>query len=588
MERRLAAILAADVVGYSRMMSKDEAGTLALIQAVFGELLEPEVSEHHGRTVKLMGDGALAEFASIVDAVNCAVALQRDIRLFNAETPESERLQLRIGINLGDIIIENEDIYGDGVNLAARLQERAAPGGIALSGTAHEHAAGKVDVKFSDGGEQALKNIASPVRVYHWADGEADPKIPTTADTSLPDKPSIVVLPFTSMSGDPEQEFFADGISDDIITGLTRFSDLLVIASPSSRNVSEQSNDARAVSRSLGVAHVLEGTVRKGKDRIRIAVQLIDGSNGQILWSERFDRKLKDIFEVQDDITNIIVATLAGRIEDAEKQRIAKKPTADMAAYDHLLLGRHCLKRYSMESVSQARYHFEQCLKLDPECAGAFAGLAQTFMYENSQGHSKSLSQTLEKALLLAQKAVSLDDSDPTALYTLASIHHRRREFELARAQIQKALAANPNDYNNLCAMSWLLTCTGDLDQGIACTNDALRLNPYAPDSCLLTLCIAEYLRRQYSDAIAHFGQMKGYGVLKAIWLAASFAQAGLDEKAKNAAQEVLTLARRDFDLEPAIAPDRWQAYWSYMFPLENQEDFKHFLEGVRKAGLPF
>ncbi len=340
MERRLAAILAADVVGYSRLMGEDEAGTLTALKALRKELLAPKVAEHHGRIVKLTGDGALVEFPSVVDAVECAVAVQRGMAERNAGVPADRRIELRIGVNLGDVIIEGSDIYGDGVNVAARLQELATPGGVVLSATAYEHAEAKVDIGFQDGGEHKLKNIAKPVRIYHWSDDDADrqPDIAGKKDTlPLPDGPSVAVLPFENKSSDPDQSYFADGLTENIIAGLARFREILVIGVKSILIVREQASDLREIGRTLGVAHIVEVSVRKAGDRVRVIAKLVDAATGQRLWAEHYDRDLDDIFAVEDEITDIVVATLAGQIEHLELRRAAKKPAENLVTYDCVL-----------------------------------------------------------------------------------------------------------------------------------------------------------------------------------------------------------------------------------------------------------
>ena len=297
-DRRLAAIMSADVAGYSRLMGSDESGTLAALKALRRDVFAPQVAAHKGRVVKLMGDGALVEFPSIVKAVDCAIAVQRAL----AERATDEAIRLRIGINLGDIIIEGSDIYGDGVNLAARIQEAAEPGGVALSGPAHDQITGKVEAAFTDGGEQEFKNIAKPMRVWHWSDGATAAPSPSEA-LSLPDKPSIAVLPFDNMSGDPEQEYFSDGITEDIITELSAFRSIFVIARNSSFVYKGRAEDIKRIDQDLGVRYVLEGSVRKSVGRVRITAQLIEAATGNHLWAQRYDRDLADVFELQDELS---------------------------------------------------------------------------------------------------------------------------------------------------------------------------------------------------------------------------------------------------------------------------------------------
>ncbi|MEE8143915.1 MAG: adenylate/guanylate cyclase domain-containing protein, partial [Kiloniellales bacterium] len=376
--RRLAAILAADVVGYSRLMGEDDAGTLTAVKALRKELFAPKVVEHHGRIVKLMGDGALVEFPSVVDAVECAVAVQRGAAERNSGVPEDKCIALRIGVNLGDIIIEGNDIYGDGVNVAARLQELAAPGGITLSATAHEHAVAKVDVGFQDGGEHELKNIAKPVRIYHWSD-DASPQA-DIADTdsllTLPDKPSIAVLPFDNMSDDPGQEFFADGIAEDVITALSRFRSLFVIARNSSFSYKGAAVDITQVARELGVRYVVEGSVRKAGNRVRITAQLIDATSGNHLWADRFDGSLDDVFDLQDQITEQIVVVVEPEIGARERERARRKPPENLDAWELLQRGLSHFHHINKADHAEAMRLFREAIALDPEFAAAHAYLA--------------------------------------------------------------------------------------------------------------------------------------------------------------------------------------------------------------------
>ena len=369
--RRLAAILAADVVGYSRLMGADEAGTLARLRAHRKELIEPSIAACGGRTIKLMGDGALVEFASVVDAVQCAVDIQAGMAGRNAEVPEVRRIAFRIGINFGDVIIEDDDLYGDGVNIAARLEGLAAPGGICISGKVHDEILGKLELGFEDQGEQPVKNIARPVRVYRVVAGSAaaadgrQASLPS-APLSLPDKPSIVVLALQNMSADPEQDYFADGIAEDIITDLSKVSGLLVIARNSAFAYKGRAADLRQVCRELGVRHALEGSVRKAGNRVRITTQLIDGTTGGHVWAERYDRELTDIFDVQDEVTREIVAALKVRLTPDERRRVASRGTDDIEAYDWYLRGRELVIRHTRDQVAEGRPLLERAIALDP------------------------------------------------------------------------------------------------------------------------------------------------------------------------------------------------------------------------------
>ena len=402
LQRRLAAILSADVVGYSRLMGIDEARTLARLNALRRELIDPAIAAHSGRIVKLMGDGALVEFASAVDAVTCAIEIQRQLREHDASGSEANPIQFRIGINVGDIIIEGEDILGDGVNIAARIEGIAEPGGISISEDAWRQVQGKVAANFVDAGEQSLKNIARPVRVYRLALPQRPPPRPTLA---LPDKPSIAVLAFNNMSGDPEQEYFSDGISEDIITDLSKLSELHVIARNSSFTYKGKPVDVKQVGRDLGVRYVLEGSVRKAGNRVRVTGQLIDAESGAHIWAERFDRDLTDIFAVQDELTREIIAALKIKLSEAEKALIAGSSTNNEDAHDFFLRGREALYRpkRDREMFTEATACFRRAIELDPNYAAPYAGLGFAYVLD----YQHHWSDTFENSLPQAERLIS-------------------------------------------------------------------------------------------------------------------------------------------------------------------------------------
>jgi len=379
-QRRLAAIVSADVVGYSRLMGADEAGTHARLKARFSELVEPKIVEHGGRLVKLMGDGLLAEFSSAVDAVNWAVAVQTKIAELNAGASDETRIDYRVGVNLGDIIVDQDDIFGDGVNVAARLQEIAEPGGVCISQKVHVEVHGKLAVEFADGGSQSVKNIAQPIHVWHWQPGgqEAvqDPAVEQVDALQLPDKPSIAVLPFDNMSGDPEQEYFTDGITEDIITGISKLRWLFVIARNSSFVYKGQGIDVTQVSRELGVRYVLEGSVRRAGNRIRINAQLLDATTGMHVWAERYDRELVDIFDLQDEITANIVTAIGPEVTLAEIERARRKRPENLDAWDQYLRALPLIHQIKKEAIAEAKKQLQLAIKLDPNFVAAHAALA--------------------------------------------------------------------------------------------------------------------------------------------------------------------------------------------------------------------
>jgi adenylate cyclase len=439
MERRLSAILAADVVGYSRLMGTDEAGTLAELKRIRGELIDGKIADHQGRIVKLTGDGILAEFPSVVSAVACAVEMQRQIQERFASVPDDKRIVFRIGVNLGDVIVDGDDIYGDGVNVAARLQAIAPSGGIAISQSVRDHVGNRLDLAFEDRGEQELKNIEKPIRVYDVLLGEPELKRTTSMKD---DRPSIAVLPFNNMSGDPEQEYFSDGITEDIITDLSKVSGLSVIARHSAFIYKGKALKVRQIARELGVDFVLEGSVRKAGTRVRVTGQLVNCKDGSHLWAERFDRDLIDIFAIQDEITHAIVDQLKVKLLPQEKKSIERAPTDNIEAYTYYLRGRDFLHRRSKHYSRIARQMFAKAVELDPNYGRAYAGLADcdSFLYLMYR-----VDVPIDGLLATTAKALSLDD-------TLAEAHasrglalnaaHRREEAE---AEFEKAIVLDPN-----------------------------------------------------------------------------------------------------------------------------------------------
>ncbi len=410
---------------------------------------------------------------------------------------------------------------------------------------------------------------------------------PEAEGPPLPDGPSVAVLPFENKSGDPDQAYFADGLTENVISGLTRFHEILVIGVKSILIVREQAADLREIGHALGVAHVVEGSVRKAGERVRVTVQLVDAATGQRLWAENYDRDLDDIFAVQDEITNVIVATLAGQIEQLELGRAATKPAGDLVAYDCLLRGRQCLKRYTKDGELEARRHFERALGLDPDYAAAYAGLSISCLHEYEASWCEAPDEALERAYTLAQKAVALDDADSPARYAIASACYYRGQHELAMVHVEKALELNPNDYHNICSKGYFLAFSDRPSESIACSNEAMRLNPLTPDNCLFAIGIAEYVAGRYEEALAAFGKTKGWGLLRPAWIAACYAQLGRDAQARAAGAEVRDLAPGDPSVPDEDDIERWRAYWSRLLRFEDPNDQARFLQGLRKAGLP-
>ncbi len=462
MERRLAAVLAADVAGYSRLMGADEEGTLAWLKAVRKVLVDPAIASHRGRIVKTTGDGMLVEFASAVDAVRSSVEVQRGMAEQNAALQQDHRIKFRIGIHVGDIIIDENDIFGDGVNIAARLEGIAEPGGICISDDAQRQVRGKVDIAFEDMGSQTLKNIAEPMRVWRVQldrQGIAAAQQVSSASQvlvlALPDKPSIAVLPFQNMSGDPEQEYFADGIVEDIITALSRFKSLFVIARNSSFTYKGRAVDIKQVGRELGVRYVLEGSVRKSGDKVRITGQLIDAATGAHLWADRFDGELKDIFDLQDQVTSSVVGAIAPRVEQAEIQRAKSKPTNNLDAYDHFLRGMANFNRATREGIEESLKSFMKAIELDPTYAAPHSWAIIAYARRKQGLWMADIDVEIAEGMRLSRAAIELGKDDAAALcaggFGLAFLGG---QLDAGLTFTDRALVLNPN-----LAVAWMALC---------------------------------------------------------------------------------------------------------------------------------
>jgi TolB-like protein len=576
MERKLAAILVADVAGYSSMMERDEAGTFERLRAHRKELVEPIVADHHGRVFKLTGDGLLAEFGSIVDAVECAAAIQRGMAGRNDGEPAERRIDLRIGVHVGDVIVEGEDRHGDAVNVAARLQQLAETGGICVSRTVVDQVRQKVALTFESRGEERLKNIAEPIKIFRVRLDER-PAAPH-ATLTLPDKPSIAVLPFANMSGDPEQNYFVDGITEDIITELSRFHRFAVMARNSSFQYRDRATDVKRVGRELGVNYVVEGSVRKVGTRIRITAQLIDTMSGSHIWAERYDRDLEDIFAIQDEVVTTIVARLAGQVADAGLAMARRKRTDNLAAYDCLLRGYDFMHRGHDGDVVQACQMFERAIALDPGFAEAYAGLAivLTVDYWDNAYRDAPAAAKLDRALEAADRAISLDSNDSICHRGLAHVHLARRSFDLADHHLSMGIAINPNDADFVAYRSWFEICAGRPDAALGWLDRAVRLNPHLPGWYWELRGLAYYHLRRYSEAAEAFDHIRGGAAWNDRFRAACYAQLGRLHEARAIAAAVL---KRD----PAFTLRGFAA----VEPYQSAADLDHMIDGLRLAGLP-
>jgi len=622
-KRKLTAILSADAKDYSRMMGEDEVETVEAITACRA-VMTTFIREHRGRVVDSPGDNILAEFASVVDAVASAVAIQKALKEKNDQLPEHSRMMFRMGINLGDVIEEDKRIYGDGVNIAARIEGLAEGGGVCISGTAYDQIGKKLALGYEYIGEQTLKNIEKPVRVYRiLMEPEAagrvigkaktkpgvsrriplflglalvtvgiavvilnlfsrptPPSIDTASEerTEIPStaKPSIAVLPFNNLSGDPEQEYFSDGITNDIITALSKFRELFVIASNSVFVYKGKPVKAQEVNRELGARYILEGSVQQVDRKVRVNAQLVDAVTGHHLWAERYDRDLIDLFAVQDEILHTIVTTLAVKIDAVERARVMHKDTNSLKAYDYVLRGREYLSRATRSETMQARQLFEKAIEIDPRYAAAYVGLGRSQFHLFLYGWTEFPDRALQQSHDLANKALSLEKSDASAHTLLGLVYRYRLQFDLAIKESERALELNPNDARIYASLGTVLNYIGRRDDAILKLETALRLDPRMFPGYHMHLGLAYYLKGRYEDAIGALNRGLGWypeHVFIHIPLAAAYAQAGRLEEAERTASTILRL-------HPFFEVD------SFGNAFVNSADRASIADGLRKAGL--
>lgn len=580
--RRLAAILAADVVGFSKLMGADEEGTLARVKALRRDLIDPKVHEHHGRVVKTTGDGFLIEFASPVEAVRCAVSLQEALAA-QATEDTSEALQMRIGINLGDIIIEDDgDIYGDGVNVAARLEQLAEAGGVCVSGKVYEEVRDKLGVPFEDRGEQQVKNIARPVRVYArkgTVTSARESADPSPVPLPLPDKPSIAVLPFNSMGGDPEQEWFADGIVEDVITTLSKISELFVIARNSSFVFKNRPVDLREIAKLLGVRYVLEGSIRKGGHRIRVTAQLVDGKTGAHLWAERYDRLVEDVFDVQDEITREIATALQVRLTEGEQVELRRRQTVHLQAWENYARAQAHLRMFARADNAQARSLLIKALEFDPNFATAWAHLAWTYLVEGRLGWGKPTEDPFLKGVEAAQRGLSINEREADAWGMLAGIRLYQRRYEEALEGGQRSIELAPNAADLLGMYALTLNFAGRAQDGLNVVRRAIRLSPYYPDWYLGAEAMSLRLLGQLREAIAADLQRlerNPDNVFSDLRLAAAYVEVG-------------DLARGRYHLGQAMLknPSYSARQVKLTDPFRDEAEMERYLGNLRLAGLP-
>jgi adenylate cyclase len=580
-QRRLAAIVAADVAGYSRLIGVDEEGTLRTLRAHRSELIDPLIAEHGGRVANTAGDSLLLEFPSVVDAVRASVAVQEGIAQRNREIAEDRRILFRIGINVGDVVAEGEDLLGDGVNVAARIEGLADAGGICLSRSARDQVRDRLDLELEDLGEVEVKNVARPVRVFRVkSDGAPGADASTDASAAdgppVPNLPSIAVLPFTNMSDDPEQEFFADGISEDIITELARYPDLIVIARNSSFTFKGQAVKIQEVSRELGARYVLEGSVRKGGQRVRITAQLIDGTTGDHVWAERYDRSLTDVFEVQDEITQTVVASVPERIASAELDRVKRKPPGDMSAYEYVLRGKRHHHKSTPEDNAEALRMLDAAIELDPEYASAYAWKACTLGQAVALGCGGDPQELLARDLEAVQKGLSLDENDIECHRILCEFGMARSQWEDARRHHDKAFEMNPNDPRLIAQRGELLTKLGQAEEGVGWVQKAMQLDPLGADARAHLLGRAMFGAGQYADAVAAFQRIGSPRPDHYADMAACYARLGQAEDARACTAKV-----------SEMQPDFSAGNYVERRALFDDRDRDYLRDALREAGLP-
>jgi adenylate cyclase len=590
--RKLAAILAADVVGYSRLAGADEDRTLARLRALRSDLIDPTVAVHHGRVVKRTGDGALIEFRSVVDAVRCAIEVQSGMLERNAGVPAERRIEFRIGIHLGDVVEESDgDLMGDGVNIAARLEGIAKPGTICLSEDAYRQVKARLDLAVSDLGQTQLKNITEAVRVYSLQVGvtaEAKPVSQSQAGVpempsprlALPDKPSIAVLPFTNMSGDPEQEYFSDGISEDIITDLSKIAGLMVISRNSCFTYKGRSVDVRSVGRDLGVRSVLEGSIRRAGNRVRITAQLIDAATGGHLWAERYDRDLTDLFAVQDDVTRRIVDALKVTLSPVETARLADSQACNIEAYDYFLRGREFLlgENKTREKFEQSKNFFLRALEFDPNHSQAYAGLSWAYIFDYFNRWSDKPDDSLQLAKHTAEQAIEKDPREPFARHSAALAFMIAKDLDRAKSEAEIAIALNPNDALAYNVLGGVHTYSGQHPEAIEMIERAIRLDPAWVQQYLHFLGTAYLLAGKYETAATLLRQrvrlVPGTDFTRAV-LASALGHLGEVDEARRIWRELMEINpkysfREHFSRQPF-----------------RPEDVERVAAGLGKAGLP-
>ncbi|APO78681.1 adenylate cyclase protein (plasmid) [Rhizobium etli 8C-3] len=573
MEQRLAAIMAADMAGYSRLMEIDEAGTLARLKTHRIELIDPAIAKNKGRIIKTTGDGMLVEFLSVSDAVKCAVEIQQRMKRRNSDVPQDRRIEFRIGINLGDIIFDDQDIFGDGVNIASRIEQLADVGGVCITAAVATQIVDRLEVAIEDLGEKTLKNISRPVHLFRVGLEALPGQLDDLDAKRSVGKPSIVVLPFINMSGDPDQEFFADGLTEDIITELSRRHELFVISRNSSFVYKNQAVNAREVAEKLGTQYLVEGSVRKIGDRVRVTVQLIDAVNDAHIWADKYDRKLDDIFAIQDEVTGAIVATLPGRVEAAQRDRLERTKPANMAAYECALAAKVLHHRSTALDNQQAQLLIDRSVMLDAGYAHAHAWRACILGQAWVNGWCEDKDAVWNEIVAALDRALALDDNDADVHRILAAVNVNNNNLTTARYHQERALSLNPNYDLVVVQQGELLTWLGRPEEGLEWIRRAMRLNPHHPERFWSHLGKSHFAAHQYVEAIEAFMHLSVMDYVQHAFVAACYGWLGDEIAAAGHLEKVRALAPH-FDIDDFLATMHYA----------QESDAQHLRDGLAKA----
>ena len=576
-KRKLTAILSADVVGYSRLMGEDEDTTVQTL-TTYRDVISSLIKDHKGRVVDSPGDNILAEFVSVVNSLRCAWDVQQEIKSRNADLPENRRMNFRIGINLGDVIEEKDRIYGDGVNIAARLESIAEEGGICISGTAYDHVKTKLPFRYEYQGEQKVKNIKGPVRIYKVLIEKDVDELILDKKLELPDKPSVAVLPFKNLSGDPRQEFFSDGFTEDITTTLAKIPRMFVIARESSFTFKGKSVQIQEIGRELGVRYVLEGSIQKFGDQIRITAQLIDATNGHHLWAEKYDRKLKDIFAMKDEITMKIATVLQVKLTDGEMANWGPE-TESFEAYIKVMQSWEHFRAFTPDDNILSRQKAKEALDLDPNYSSATEMVAWTLLMDGVFGTSKTPEKSIEQAFELAQKVLDRGDSDAGAHFLIGYAYSRKGQFDKAISELEIARDLFPNNADINAGLGTILNDAGKPEEAISVLKNAIRLNPIPPGWYLGRLGDGYRLTRQYEKAVHKYKeaiQLQPDDMISHLTLALCYVKLGREADAHAEAKEVLRI-------NPKFSAESYAKH----IPLKDEASKNLLIDGMRKAGLP-